>query len=223
MSPEIIASIIGGISLIIAGIIAYLKDARFKKLTIENKEIKLQLNDSTINLTDANIKIALLDKLGNFVVFNEIRQSVDRIFENTSADRFLVLFAINGTRSFKTVSVIFEQHKHPDLKINAIIRYRDVQIDDEYRRLLRNVEEYTEIDLDVTSMPNQLLKDFYTIEQVTHSKVKFLHRKHVDEKNDIVMYCSIAKHSPDPFDNLENAIIKTEIEGCIQRVITEYI
>ena len=223
MSPEIIASIIGGISLIIAGIIAYFKDSRIKRVEIENREMKSQLADNAELAENANININLLDKLGNFIVFNEIRSSVDRIFENTQADRFLILFTINGKREYRTISVVYEQHKHPQLKINAIIRYRDVQIDDQYRRLLRNVEQLGEVDLNVDTMPNQLLKDFYTIEQVMHSKVKFIHKKSLPNEKNLVMYCSIATHLPKPFDDLENAIIKTEIEGSIAHVLKEYI
>jgi hypothetical protein len=216
-------AIIGGISLIVTGLIAYIKDLQLKRFEIENKEMKSQLAETDDILTEANIKINILDKLGNFGVFNEIRTSVDRIFSETRADRFLILFALNGKKDFRTVSVVFEQHKHPELKVNAIIRYRDVQVDDEYRRLLKNVETFNQVTLDTETMPNQLLKDFYTIEQVSHSLIKFLHRKAMDKDNDMVMFCSIATHESDTFDNLEKAIIKTELEGTITRVIKDYI
>ena len=222
MSTEIIVATIGGASIIISGLIAYVKDLQIKRIEIENKEMKsrLELNDDIA--TEANIKINILDKLGNLIVFNEIRASVDRIFESTHATRFLILFAVNGTREFRTISVVFEQHKDPQLKVNAIVRYRDIQIDDEYRRLLKNVESFGSVDLDVDTMPNQLLKDFYTIEQVTHSQMKFLNRKHIDEYNDLVMFCSIATHEQKRFDNLDNAIINSELDSTIKRVIKEY-
>lgn len=223
MSTEIIVSIISAIAIITASIIAYRKDVRLKVMEIENRQMKTQISDKDDILTEANIKVNILDKLANFGVFQEIKASVDRIFENTKADRFLIIFALNGTRDFRTVSVVFEQHQHPRFEINAIVRYRDVQIDNGFRKLLRNAEDQGEVVLDTSTMPNQLLKDFYTIEQITHCKFKFIMRKHMDAKNDMVMFSSIATHEPDPFDNLESAIIKTEFEGSIMRIIKNYL
>lgn len=223
MGTEITVAIISGIAVIIAGIITYYKDLRIKQIEIENREMKARIADENDIINEVNIKIHILDKLANFAVFSEIRSSVDRMFSETKADRFLLLFAINGKKDFRTVSVIFEQHKHPQLKVNAIIRYRDIQIDDEYRRLLKNVEALDEINLNIETMPNQLLRDFYIIERVSYSKLKFLHRKTIDETSDIVMFASIATHEHEPFDNLDNAIIKSEIEGTVIHVIKQYI
>lgn len=223
MNTEVIVAIISALALIITGVIAYKKDIRIKKIEIENKEMKSQLTSGDDILTESNIKITILDKLANFAIFNQIKTSADRMFKETKADQFLILFALNGKRDFRTVSVVFEQHQHPKWAVNSIIRYRDVQIDDDYRRLLKNVEAFGEVDVDISTMPNQLLKDFYLIEHVKHAKIKFLHRKSLDESNDMVMFSSIATHENEAFNNLESAIIKTEFEGTISHVIKNYI
>ena len=223
MTTEIIVAVIGAIALITSGIITYFKDLRIKKIEIENKQMKSLIESAEQSVEDANIKINILNKLGNFFVFNEIRSSIDRIFENIKADRFLILIALNGKKDFRTMSVVFEQHKHPELKINAIVRYRDILIDVPYKILLKNVENWGEVNLNIDTMPNQLLKDFYTIEQVQHSKLIFLHRKHLDSDNDMVVYCSAATHLPEKFNNIESTIIKTEIDSSIRRTIIEYI
>ena len=169
-----------------------------------------------------SIKINALDKLLDFTSFNIIRNSVDRILDNTKADRFMILIAVNGKTDFNVVSVIFEQHKTAKWKVNAIIRYRDVHIDDKFRKLLKDVEYKGTLDIRVDEMENQLLKDFYIIEKLKHVKFQFLHREHVDENNDVIIYSTVSTHLSTPFTKIENAVIKTEYEGSIIHTIKNY-
>lgn len=215
MDPAIFVSIIGAIATIIVSILLYRKDIRLKKMEIDSARQKAESNHQ-------NIKINALDKLLDFTSFNIIRNSVDRIFQNTKADRFMILIAVNGKTDFNIVSVIFEQHKTAKWKVNAIIRYRDVNIDDRYRQLLKDLEYEGTIDLKVDDMTNQILKDFYIIEKLKYVKFQFLHREHVDENNDVLIYSTTSTHVDKPFTKIENAVIKTEYEGTIMHTIKHY-
>ena len=215
VDPTIIVSIIGAIATITVSVLLYRKDLRLKEMEIETAIQKEASNQQSI-------KITALDKLLDFTSFNTIRNSVDSIFENTKADRFMILIAVNGKTDFNVVSVIFEQHKTSKWKVNAIIRYRDVNIDDKFRQLLKDVEYNGELDVKVDDMKPQLLKNFYIIEKLKHVKFKFLHRESVDEDNDVIIYSTVSTHLSTPFTKIENAIIKTEYEGTIIHTIKEY-
>lgn len=223
MDNTIIVALIGAASVIIAAIIAYRKDTKIKRLQLDNDDLNESIHQKNIIIKDREFKISTSDKILNFQAFNIIKDSVDRIFAQTKADQFLIMIAVNGIRDFRMISVIFEQHKFSQYKVNAIIRYRDVEIDDEYRKLLRDVEYKGAVDIITDEMEPQLLKDFYTIENVKHSKMRFLHRHHMDEENDIVIYSSVATHKHEPWTHIENAIIKMEYEGSIIHTIKDYI
>jgi hypothetical protein len=135
----------------------------------------------------------------------------------------MIIIAMNGTHDFRVVSVIFEQHKTEKWKVNAIIRYRDVEIDDSFRKLLKKVEVEDSVTFNVAKMKPQLLKDFYVIEKVKHSHLRFLHREELNKDNDVVVYASIATHDDDEFTNIENTFIKTELEGSIKHTMLTYI
>ncbi len=223
METPIIVAIISAIALIVSAFINVKKQSKIHKLYIEKEELQETMSKQHSVIKDRNFKISTLNRILNFRAFNQIKTSVERIFENTKADQFLILIAVNGTTDFRLISVIFEQHKNVKFKVNALIRYRDIEIDDSYKKLLKDVEHHGSIDLEVTSMNPQLLKDFYTIENITHSKLRFLHRHQLEDGNDILLYSSLATHQHEPWTHLENAIIKSEYEGSIIHTIREFI
>ena len=72
-------------------------------------------------------------------------------------------------------------------------------------------------------MPDQILKDFYTLEKIKHSQMHFLNRKKIDDVNDVIVFSTVSTHSSIPFTKLDNAVIKTEYEGSIQHIVQEYL
>ena len=148
---------------------------------------------------------------------------MDRIFQETKADRFLILIAKNGITDFRIVNVVFEQHKNKQFRINAIARYRNVQIDDEYKAMLKEAEFRGYVELDTSKMKPSLLRDFYALEGVTHSKIRHLARKPIDEGNDFLIFSSLATHEIDKFTELELAFIKTQYEGIIMPALQKVV
>lgn len=223
MDTVVIVAIISLGGLVFGGVLTYFREIKIKKMEKDLEERKLEAEERLVEQQEKMLKLGALDRLLDFTSFNEIRDSVDRMFAHTKADRFMIIIAMNGKTDFRVISVIFEQHKTEKWKVNAIIRYRDVEIDEEFKKMLKAVESEGEITYDVNDMRPQLLKNFYVIEKIKHSKLRFLHREKLDKHNDVVIYSTIATHEDLPFTQIENTIIKTEYEGSIIHTIKTYV
>lgn len=223
MKETIIIALIGAASVIIAAVIAYRKDIKLRELNIKRKALEATIASNNSIIKDREFKISTLDKLLDFQAFNEIKDSVDRIFQQTKAEQFLLYIAVNGKTDFRLVSVIFEQNQDNRYKINAIIRYRDVEIDDEYRKLLKRVEMDGTVNLETAKMNPQLLKNNYTLEKIKFTTMRFIHREHLNDEDDVLLFGSLATHANTDFTKLEHAIIKSEYEGSINHTIHEFI
>ena len=203
---DIAISIISMIGVLIPAILLHKREV--KKYEDHNTELKKENKEY-------EIKISFFDRIMDFTSINVIKDSVDRIFSQTSADRFLILIAINGKTDFNIVSVIFEQHKNQVTRINAIARYRNVHIDSEYRAMLKDTERNGMIHLEIEKMADSLLKEFYYIENVKHSLIKHLVRKPIDKNNDFLVFSSIATHSTTGFSKRSKVIINQEYDATI--------
>lgn len=208
---------IPAVALIVVSMIAYRKDVRIKNLELSKRKTDVDINDR-------RLKHDATERLLDFISFNQIRESVDRIFAHTSADKFGITIAVNGTTDFKTVSVIYEQRKSADTReINALVRYRDVYVDDGFREMLKQQEHMGPQVYNPTEMADQLAKNILLIDGVKHMTQRFLHREKLDDKNDVVIHSSVSSHQIDPFTDLELTIIKGEYESHIIKVIKDYI
>jgi len=172
------------------------------------KHVK-KLNDKVNDLSKGYVM--------NLRHFNDINKIVIKMFEYTSADRFLILTAMNGTRNFRIASALYEQHNTGEdnsiISIGAVGKYVNFEFDNHYLNLLHTVEQVGSTYLNVDEMPDCDLKNIYKSEGVTGSKILFITRKKIDDKNDRVFYCSIATHVDGGFDNNERTIIKSFTNG----------
>lgn len=208
MDSSILSEIIGGIVAIVLAVIAYLekrkvkqKDAQIASLQEEKKSSDLRLN--------------LVDKILDIALLGKIQDAVKVIFEETKADRFLILVAINGKVNFNVVSVIYEQHKDTNYRGNAIARYRNLEIDEDYRAMLKDAEAKSCIEVNVDEMRDCLLKRIYQVEGVKHSNVRHLLRLPIDSDNDVLVYSSVATHDNEIFNVLEKTIFLTQYNSTI--------
>lgn len=219
-----ILSLAGALVMGVLGLWKY-KDEK-KKYNLEVEKLQQEIAYFKKQEMDACVKISFIDKIMDFPFFNALADSVDRIFQFTKADRFLLLIAKNGKTEFSIVNVVFEQHKNNDYKINAIARYRNVDIskDPYYRRMLKDAEHNGVVNLKTDNLPDDsLLRDFYEMENIKYSKVRFLARKPIDEDNDFVIYSSISTHMDKNFTRMEKTFIKTQYEGTIKPSLNKVI
>lgn len=195
---EILSTIAGHFVTLILGLAsAFLLHRR------EMKKKNLELSDQKKTTEDFKIKAEVLNRVLDFSSFNLIKDAVDEMFLETKADRFLILIAINGQTDFNIVSVIFEQHKTADFQVNAIARYKDLPIDEAYRSMLKHAEREGQVLLETEKIERSLLGELYRLEGVEHSVVKHILRIKADERNDILVYSSLATHNSRSFTNLE--------------------
>jgi len=183
---------------------------------------KREVNKYKNEINQYKVRGNILDKVLEFSLLNVIKDAVNSIFERTSADRFLVIIAINGKVEFKTVSVVFERHKD-ETKNQATIKYKHLEVDSHYVQLLKSVERDGSVLITVPEMENSLLKRIYEIEGVFASEIKFITRKHIDNHNDCLVYVSIATHEPMLFTDLERTIFHTDISSIIKPTILKMI
>lgn len=201
---ELIAAVVALISVMLTA--WEKKKNREKDLKIANLEREKKNSDLRLNLVDKILDISLLGK---------IQESVYEIFNETKADRFLILIAINGKVNFNIVSVIYEQHKDSKFKGNAIGRYRNLEIDEEYKYMLKEAEIKSFIEIDVEKMDDCLLKRIYTMEGVKHSKIRHLLRLPIDDENDVLVFSSVSTHLNKKFNVYEKTIFLTNYNSVI--------
>lgn len=213
---DILIALISGISVVLPAFFIYKRD--IKKLRYEYDE---KIEGHIQEKKEHKIKADVLDKLLDFSSFNTIKRNVDEIFKKTKADRFLILIAINGKTNFKIVSVVFEQHKKSDYEINAIARYRNLEIDDDYKEMLKLSEREGAVHLKTDSMRECLLKQIYLDEEVTFSDIRHIARIHIDDDNDLLVYSSLATHSVKPFTERERTRAKIIYDSGIRETLIE--
>ena len=210
LDPSISITIITTFSALVLGVLTIIKEIKLKKYELELTQLKNEPKEVKSIITNGT-----MDLIIDLKFLNAIREKVEDIFKNTSAERFLILFAINGKTDFNFVTVIYEQHKlnmGDDSSFGAINKYINIEIDEDYRRYLKESEIIGPVYLTVSTMNDNLLKSFYTIENISHSIIKFIKRLKKDDNNDVLIYCSIAKKDNKDFTEKERTIIKTNID-----------
>lgn len=209
---EIITSGIAAISVIGAAAITTYQKRSIQKERVEHNTEKIGWDT--------------MSRVATLKTFNQIKGIVDGLLNKTSGTRFLILVAVNGKVDLRHVSVIYEQHFDSDYPVNAVTRYNRLKVDEPYIQMLKHVEHQEPVNLDVSNMDNSLLKKIYRLEGVNYSKVTFLHRASIDEKNDVVIYSSIATHADKPFTQDEKTEIKltheTELRPLMKELFKNY-
>jgi hypothetical protein len=154
-------------------------------------------------------------------VMSDLNKVVEETFQETNADRFLVLMAANGIEKYKVVSALYESSKSDkELRVvDAVRRYQNILIDDQYREMLYMAEQYGLVWLKTNEMEDCLLKELYVSEGVTESFIFFLFRKSMSEKNDVMLYTSLATHCKDGFSLMQRTLLQMQVQSQIRPMI----
>lgn len=188
------------------------------KLYTLHKE-NLKLKDHKEN---NDIKLKIYEEILNIKSISTISNAISDLFEKTVADRFLIIMGIEISGQVTHISVIFEQHNYLNhqIRVNAIARYNNVEIDNNYRDMIKHIQLFGSVDIEVKNMEDSLLKNFYITEGVTFSKVKFLKRKTIKQNKDLVCFSSIATHASREFNDKEKTEIKIIYDGIILPIVS---
>lgn len=212
---EIIVSAIGLIGILLPSYWAYSEKKQNRKKDELISDLQKKLEKSKAEKNESQLRSEVVERLLDITLLSNIRSAVNTMFEETRAERFLILIAINGKIDFNMVSVIFEQHKSNN-HINAIARYRNIQIDDYYRQMLKKAERTGVVEFEVDKMPDEaLLTQFYKHEGVKNSKVRHLLRQSIDGENDVVIFSSVATFDDEPFTLQEKSLFLALYDSAI--------
>lgn len=216
---SIITAFIGMIGIAVPAYLLHKREMAKIQLELEEKLNKkeAELEEQKTETKGYELRGNVLDKILDIVLLNDLKTACTTIFKKTKADRFLILIAINGKVDFKTVSVIFEQHKNSTS--SAIASYKSLRVDHDYVQMLKDTERNGVTQLNVAEMKPCLLKEIYQMEGVKHSKVRHLLRKPLDEENHCLIYSSIATHTDEAFNVMEKVIIQTQMDSVIKPTI----
>ena len=207
MDVNIITGLLSVAGLTITAFVTGWYAIKVKKLELKNETSQKQVSRLKAELTCINV-------LFEYKLIALLNTTVEHIFQETKAERFIILFAINGKTDFNFVSVCYEKTKS-DKGSGAMYRYVRVAIDDHYRQMLKYVEKDKQVYLDVEHMPDCLLKNIYQsiVEGVTYSGIHFIARHNIDQDNDSLVYCSIATTNNEDFTRGEKTSIKVAMDN----------
>lgn len=211
--------------------IAYRKDVRLKELEMKQEQAPAPAPAPPppvpappvveVAAPGAAHEVAMVwDVVCQFSVFDRLLRRVHEIFEQTPVDRFLILYGVNGQENVGSVSVFFQMFRYEKHEIDAINRYADISIDEEYQNMLKRIEQHgTELH-DVERMPPSLLRDFYQADGVTYSVVKFIARKQMSPGRDVIIFCSFSTHGKEPIVQNHLALIRAKF-GSLRKAIAD--
>jgi len=185
---DILVALTGAISAIVVAYLGY-------KSTI-SKKTKHDISDSEITI----------ENLKSFKQISQINSEVLECFARTSAERFLILL-FEKEKNNNYVTAVYELHKYNETATNMVYglvnKYVKLKLDSEYENMIREIREKGIKKYSTSSMPDGMLKKFYTYENVYHSNIYFL----FEFTNGNVLFYSIAKHKDEPFTiNEETAL-----------------
>lgn len=177
---DILVALTGAISAIVVAYLGY-------KSTI-SKKTKHDISDSEITI----------ENLKSFKQISQINSEVLECFARTSAERFLILL-FEKEKNNNYVTAVYELHKYNETATNMVYglvnKYVKLKLDSEYENMIREIREKGIKKYSTSSMPDGMLKKFYTYENVYHSNIYFL----FEFTNGNVLFYSIAKHKDEPF------------------------
>lgn len=198
VTPEIIAAFTTALVTLGGGakFLINRKD-RLHKEELLQKDIdhKKKLELLELENTSNRINLSVLRNFQKMKFFSELEKFSKMIFRTLGSDRFLILIAVNGTSKPNKISVLYG-NEIPSLQTDVTLeeRYFETKIDDNYREMLYFIENKNHKLLVVEDMENCILKNFYEDEGVKTSLVFFLNRYNLNERDDAIIFCSIAVH-----------------------------
>lgn len=191
MDPTIVVAIIGIIGTISVAIIN-------KYNSVKNNNKLLREKNKELNSELTIIKV-LIDN--DFV--NEFESIASNIFNNTKVDRIMFFYAVNGKKPFNVVTAFMEKRRYYD--VGTFKKYTKLPVDEEYKKMLRFIESEGFIYYNVKEMPDSLLKNIYNSpdENVKHSKISFINRRSLNDRDDVLLYVSCSTGVDIPFTEYE--------------------
>lgn len=202
---EGLIKVLGIVAPILFGLYKYQTDRKDKK---QKEEIEGLKQEKEAHKFNSNVLASLL----KLRLYHTLEETTNRVFKKTRATRLIIFIAVNGKVEPKRVYSLFGKKIDND----AIDEdYRIVEIDDNYRTMLHDLEYKGKTLLDVLFMPKGMLKNIYFQEEISYSYLKFLKRYSLNKEDDAIVYISIATDHERNFTDKELTVIDLEVSNNI--------
>jgi len=204
---ELTIALISSISaILVAAINSYFSIKRkYNSLSAEHEKVAIDRDKLIVELSAVTV-------LFHYRLLSVIEESVGEIFVNTKAKKFLILFAVNGKTHFNHVTACFERNKNP--KSSYILRkYRRIRIDDEYKKILKQIELDSSVLLETAKLKESILKQMHSSynQDTKFVVLNFLRRMPIDTENDLLLYISVSTDEDEIFTDEELFVISNSI------------
>lgn len=212
--------LVGSISVATIGAIASVYIAKStNNLLAKNKALDIELERQKLNTLQTAVKYDIVMNLLKFAQYQKIYNFVSDLIAKSNIDRVLIFVAINGKTDLKHVTCIFQKFRDDLTEVDAVSVYKDLEVDKEYVYLLKRMELENGITLEADKITPSLIKTIYETEKVKWSRWEFLGRLSVDEKSDIVAYCSCSTFKDIGIDSKDLLAIKLNMKGLVANEI----
>lgn len=178
----------------------------------------LKLLDHFLKKKAGNTK----DLYFNLSKLQELHAVMESVVKETGADRFLILKGSNGGGLPKPGSPFFVSVLHGVDVVNgverAMAKYQQIMADAHYLEMLTEILVRESTYMEVSKMPDSMLKRIYDAEGVRHSIVFIIAKTKTE-----LIYGSIASHSEDC--NFQKHTDKINIEigiGQVRNIFAAY-
>jgi hypothetical protein len=200
----------------IAGGVAIYQTIANVKLTREKQKVDIELAKQKLDAEQNIIKYDIVNNLLKFSQYQKLYDAVIKIMEHSKVDRFLIFIAINGKTELSNVTCVFQKYKHDKAELDAIAVYRGLKVDEHYVKMLKKMEFDGHVHINVAELEPSLIKNIYESEHVTFSKWDFIGRINIDDKNDVIAYCSSSTFDLEGYNSKDLLAIKLHFDSSIK-------
>jgi hypothetical protein len=201
---------------LIGGGVAVYQTISNNRLAAKNKALDIELEKQKLETSQNIIKYDIVTNLLKFSQYQKIYDAVIRLMEHSKVDRFLIFIAINGKTDLNKVTCIFQKYRNDKAELDAVAVYKGLEVDKHYVQLLKKMELEQHITFETNALDVSLIKDIYESENVKWSMWKFIGRVNIDEKNDVIAYCSSSTFNKEGFNKQDLLSIKLHFESAIK-------
>jgi len=191
----------------------------FALLTIvvqSQRKIKELKAENETQATEIVFRAESLALRVNIEDWSKITQEMRSLMQETSIDRIFILNAFNGFHDPRWTTAVFQLSKYDD-KMASYIHFG---IDEHYVSILKETRKKGMIMVDVSEIPESIIRSVYHTEGVLASVWYFIKDKKLSTGSVGLTYCTFSSRSVTdiPSSDLDRcAVLANQIRGAIEK------
>jgi len=196
---------LGGVLSLVLGVVARSKHKQLKAKKTENELLKSNIYQA---------KIHLIKELYDLQHFSIIERWIKEIFADTQADRFTVMFLMNGKVDFNYLTVLYDQDNKEETEIGGISPYSRIPIGPEYRKTMKVLEIDGFLFKKGPDFGLGTVNEWMELEEIKSGCWAFVDRLALDQYNDVIVYISVTSKTA-VLNRHERNKLRLTLEGKI--------